>query len=195
MCPPPGRLSKNIQVAKLEQQGPMTRKTDANQIVNLEKLITGLPTREYELKVTVIYEDSSTRKWAGEVYQGIEATLGAKAVRGTWWKVSDLAQPGVLAGAVSRAMRSDMIVISVRGSEGLPLPFYYWVNSWLPHRMGSTGALVALLGAPIPHNSESGRLRRFLRTVARRARMDLLVAEGMPERHAASPMLKPAFSR
>ena len=43
------------------------------------------------------------------------------------------------------------------------------------------GALVALLGAPMPCNSESGRLRKYLRAVARRARMDLLVAEGMPE--------------
>jgi len=196
MCPPPGRLSKNIQVDKLEQQGPMTRKTDANAIANLEKLVTGMPTTEYELKITVVYDDSSTRKRAGEVFETVEANLGARAVRGTWWNLGDLAQPGVLAGAVSQAMRSDMIIISVRGSEGLPLPFYYWVNSWLPHRgMSGTGALVALLGAPVPRNSESGRLRRFLRTVARRARMDLLVAEGMPESHVPTLLLKPALSR
>jgi hypothetical protein len=155
----------------------MPRRCEANPISGLEKLVTGLPAAKYTLNVTVLYEDSPTHKWAGEVYQKMEATLGAKAVRGTWWNLADLDQPAVLAGAVSKAMRSDMIVVAVNGSEGLPLPFYFWVNSWLPHRISGTGAFVALLGAPNPRNSESGRLRKYLRTVARRARMDLLVAE------------------
>lgn len=150
----------------------------------LEKLVTGLPAAQYVMNITVVYEESQTHKWAGEVYETMEKTLGADAVRGSWWKLADLGQPGVLAGAVSKAMRSDMVIVSVRGSEGLPLPFYYWVNSWLPHRVGGIGALVALLGAPIPRNSESGRLRKFLRTVARRGRMDFLVAERAVEAHA-----------
>lgn len=155
----------------------MTRKSDANRVASLEKLITGLPAAQYLMNITVVYEESQTQKWAGDVYQTMGTTLGPEAVRGSWWKLGDFDQPGVLAGAVSKAMRSDMVIVSVRGSEGLPLPFYYWVNSWLPHRVGGIGALVALLGAPIPGNSESGRLRKFLRTVARRGRMDFLVAE------------------
>lgn len=146
-------------------------------MATIEKLVTSLPTPDYAMNVTVIYEDAPTRRWAGQVYQTVETRLGAKAVRGSWWNLNDLGQPGVLAGAVSKAMRSDMIVISVSGSEGLPLPFYFWVNAWLPHRTGGGGALVALLGAPAVSNAESGRLRGFLRTVARRARMDLLVTE------------------
>jgi len=155
----------------------MPRRSDAGPSVSLEKLVTGLPTAEYVLNATVIYDDPQTRKWAGDVYQRVESVAGEKAVRGTWWKLSDLAEPGVLAGAVSTAMRSDMIVMAVQSSEGLPLPFYFWVNSWLPHRVQAGGALIALLGAPCPRNAESGRLQKFLRTVARRARMDLLVAE------------------
>ncbi len=168
----------------------MARKSDTTPIASLERLVTGLPAAEYAINVTVVYQDLASRKWAGEVYQRLEATLGTKAVRGTWWNLADLAQPGVLAGAVSRAMRSDMIVISAAGSEGVPLPFYYWVNSWLPHRVTGSGALVALLGAPIPRNSEAGRLRRYLRTVARRARMDLLVAERVIDQSAGKVMAK-----
>jgi len=123
----------------------MTRRSDANGIASLEKLITGLPAAQYLMNITVVYEESQTHKWAGNVYQTIETTLGPEAVRGSWWKLADLDQPGVLAGAVSKAMRSDMVIVSVRGSEGLPLFFYYWVNSWLPHRVGGIGALVALL--------------------------------------------------
>jgi hypothetical protein len=154
----------------------MPRRSDAGPSVSLEKLVTGLPTAENVLNATVIYGDTQTRKWAGDVYQRVEIMAGAKAVRGTWWKLSDLAEPGVLAGAVSTAMRSDITILAVQSSEGLPLPFYFWVNSWLPHRQGG-GALIALLGAPFPRTAESGRLQKFLRTVARRARMDLLVAE------------------
>ena len=146
-------------------------------MANLEKLVTGLPISEYILNVTVIYDDTQTRKWASELHQRIEHVAGAKAVRVTWWKLSDFTEPGVLAGAVSTAIRSDMIVLAVQSSEGMPLPFYFWVNSWLPHREPGTGALIAMLGAPCPRNAESGRLQKFLRTVARRARMDLLVTE------------------
>jgi hypothetical protein len=169
----------------------MTRKSDrANRIASLEKLVAGLPASQYVMNITVVYEESQTHKWAGEVYQTMETMLGAEAVRGTWWKLADFHQPGVLAGAVSKAMRSDMIIVSVRGSEGLPLPFYYWVNSWLPHNAGCIGALVALLGTPIPRNSESGRLRKFLRTVARRGRMDFLVAERPFEVHSSRTALR-----
>lgn len=165
----------------------MPRRYDAHPIGSLEKLVTGLPPAEYAMNVSVIYDDSQTRNWAGEIYQKVEAMLGAKAVRGTWWNVADLRQPGVLAGAVSTAIRSDMIVVAVVGSEGLPLPFYFWVNAWLPHRIQGAGALVALLGSPTPCNAESGRLRKYLRAVARRARMDLLVAERPPEAAVPRP--------
>jgi hypothetical protein len=159
----------------------MARRSDSNASLGLEKLVTGLPAAEYVMNVTVVYEDAQSHKWAREVYQHIEAQAGPKVVRVTWWNVVDLLQPGVLAGAVSTAIRSDIIVAAVSGSEGLPLPFYFWVNSWLPHRPFGSGALVALLGAPLPRNSQSGRLRKYLRAVAKRARMDLLVAERLLE--------------
>jgi len=68
------------------------------------------------------------------------------AVRPTWWKLNNLFEPGVLAAAVSTAMRADIIVVAIRAEEGLPLPFYTWVNNWLPHRLQPGGVLVALQG-------------------------------------------------
>src|SRR5579859_7467460 len=159
----------------------MMRKPDATPSSILERIISSLPAAKHALNVTVVYQGLPSRKWASEVFQKLETMLGARVVRGTWWNLTDLGQPGVLAGAVSRAMRSDVILIAAPGSEGLPLPFYYWVNSWLPHRI-SAGAVVGLLAAPVPHNSESGRLRKYLRTVARRARMDLLIAERITDK-------------
>jgi hypothetical protein len=155
----------------------MRRRSDANKLGSLEKLVTGLPASECAMEITVVYDDAQTHTWAVEVYQKIQGILGAQAVRGTWWNVADLAEPGVLAGAVSKAIRSDLIVVAVSCSEGLPLPFYFWVNAWLPHRVNGVGALVGLLAAPVHKTTQSGRLKRYLQSVARRARMDLMVGE------------------
>jgi hypothetical protein len=90
----------------------MSRRSDSNPTTTLEKLVTGLPAAEYEMNVTVVYGDFVTRKWAGAVYQKVESMLGTKAVRGSWWNLADLQQPAVLAGAVSKAIRSDMLIIA-----------------------------------------------------------------------------------
>ncbi len=155
----------------------MPRKSEPNRIAHLEKLITGFPTPEYHLNITVVYHDLQTRAWANTIFQKVQRVVGDEFARGTWWKLADLEEPGVLAGAVSRAIRSDMIIIAVKESEGLPLPFYFWVNSWLPHRVPGTGVIVGLLGTAGSKSSESGRLKKYLGMVATRARMDLMLAE------------------
>jgi len=155
----------------------MPRRSDAKTGLNLEKVLTGLANPEYSIDVTVVYDETNTRKWAVDTYQRLESLVGSRSVRGTWWKLADLREPAVLAGAVSTAIRADMIIVAVQSSEGLPLPFYFWVNAWLPNRQNGSGALVALLGQPVPPTTESGRLKKFLRVVARRAHMDLLLTE------------------
>src|SRR5205823_14046115 len=102
---------------------------------------------------------------------------GAGKGRATWWKIGELNQPGVLAGAVSMAMRAKLIVVATRGAEGLPLPFYVWVNGWLPHRFSAAGALVALLGTPEEPGCQPGRVKDYLRAAARLGRLDFLMQE------------------
>jgi hypothetical protein len=169
----------------------MRRRSDTNPTISLDKLVTGLPTAKYVMNVTVLYDDSQSRGSATDVYQRVQEVVGVESVRCTWWKLADLRQPGVLAGAVSKAIRSDMIIVAVRASEGLPLPFYFWINAWLPHHPHGLGALVAMLGAPDPGQAETGRLKKYLRVVARRARMDLLVAEGVSNGPANTTALRP----
>ncbi|HLH57312.1 MAG TPA: hypothetical protein VKY92_27280 [Verrucomicrobiae bacterium] len=160
----------------------MPNRDGVNPLASLDKLITGLPTAEYVMNMTVLYDDASSRGAATAIYSKVQSVVGFSALKGTWWKLGDLRHAGVLAGAVSKAIRSDMIVICVRQSEAVPLPFYFWVNAWLPHRLPGVGALVAMLESPDPANSEAGRLRKYLRVVARRARMDLLIAERARDR-------------
>ena len=146
----------------------------SEQITRLDKLVAHSSAAGYALNLTVVYEDLATRKWAREVYDRATKIAGPEAVRSTWWKINDLCEPGVLAGAVSTAMRSDVILVAGRGAEGLPLPFYVWVNSWLSHRKQRAGAVVALLGSAQEQSSHSGRVIDYLREVARQGRMDFV---------------------
>ena len=154
----------------------MTRTLIAKHAASLEKVVSGLPP-QYALNVIVLYEESHSRNWARAAVSRVEKVLGSRVVRCTWWHMADLHSPGVLAGAVTKAMRADVIVVAARHAEGVPLPFYVWVNSWLPHRLPSTGALVALLGRPEPRGRRSQRMQKYLRAVARQGRLDLLLEE------------------
>jgi hypothetical protein len=135
------------------------------------------PENGFGLNMVLVYEDAQTRQWAREVYDRAASTAGSECVRATWWKMGDLCEPGVLAGAASTAMRADFIVIATRAAEGLPLPVYFWVKQWLPHRCQRVGALVALLGIPQGNGSKPGRVGEYLRGIAAVGRLDFQVQE------------------
>ena len=143
----------------------------------LARLIAEWPEPGRALNLTLVYEDALTWKWAKNVFDRAEKQVGPNLVRATWWKAGDLGHPGVLAGAVSQAMRADLVVVAHTGTEGLPLPVYFWVDSWLPHRPSGGGVLVGLLGAVQQPNARSGRVGEYLSAVARHGRMEFLMAE------------------
>jgi hypothetical protein len=143
----------------------------------MTRLLAARSDPQEPLKAALIYEDALTREWAGDAHAKLEHVVGARNLRSTWWKVGDLSHPGVLAGAVSKAMQAELIVVAVRGSEGLPLPFYFWVNAWLPHHLTGNGLLIGLLGATNPEEPESGRIREYLRNIARHGRFQFFLAE------------------
>jgi len=143
---------------------------------HLDKIMRGLLGSGQGPTVTFVYENNETREWAKELHQRMAKIAGSEGVRASWWKIADLSAPGILAGAVSSAVRADIIVIASRG-EGLPLPFYVWVNLWWPHRPESAGTLVALIGTPKPQAPRAGPVGEYLSVVAQQTRMSFLKAE------------------
>jgi hypothetical protein len=129
------------------------------------------------LNITVVYHDAATRAWAREVHNRVAKLAGKQCVRATWWKISDLVEPGVLAGAVSTAMRAEVIVVAVDAAEGLPFPFNVWVDTWLPHRMQTAGCLIALIGSSEQANGHLCRAREYLRAVAHAGGFEFLLQE------------------
>jgi hypothetical protein len=122
--------------------------------------------------VMVVYQDAPTRKWATNFYPA--KVKGCDEVKCTWWNLNDLSEPGVLAGAVSTAIRADVIVVAVLTGTGLPLPFYVWVDSWLPHRKLTEGKLIALVGLAKERRKEGDSGRAYLREMARQGHLNLI---------------------
>ncbi|HEV2391436.1 MAG TPA: hypothetical protein VG146_03635 [Verrucomicrobiae bacterium] len=164
-----------------------SRKSAINPEAVLERVAPSQQS-QYALNVTVVYEDASTRQWARETCERVAGLVGPEAVRTTWWRLNDLSDAAVLAGAVSTALRADIIVVAIRAAEGLPLPFFVWVDSWLPHRGPGTAALVALVTLPERPRIAMERAREYLDAVARKGRFDFLIEE------RRLPLEKPANS-
>jgi hypothetical protein len=129
------------------------------------------------LNVAVFYQDAPTRNWARQLCDRVQTLVGQEHIHSTWWKMGDLREPGVLAGAVSMTMRADVIVVALHASQPLQLSFYLWAEAWLPHRFPATGSLLALIDLPRSPSRHSDEAREYLRTVARQGRLDFLTEE------------------
>jgi len=166
---------------------PTTEPTARDRITPVEGAARAGARGSCPLEVTVVYEDSANWRWACQFCDRVVELVGRDTVRSAWWKLADLDEPAVLAGAVSTALRADVILVAVRAAEGLPLPFYVWVDSWLPHHPQGTAALVALIAMPDNPGPQLDRASQYLRAVARQGRMDFHIEERKLSAEATAP--------
>jgi hypothetical protein len=169
----------NLQSSRNSPQipGNATRSAScAEQFARFDKLVSSLRGTRKGPRIVFVYQDDEARVWAKEISERIAVLAGNEGVQASWWRISDLTAPGILAGAVSSALRADLIVVASR-AEGLSFPFYVWVNLWWPNRSESPGALVALVGVAARTASRSDRIGDYLRVVAEQARMSFLSLE------------------
>jgi hypothetical protein len=152
-------------------------KTPSLSLNRLDKYITLPSNPTSTLKAVIVYEDLETREWAQEAHDRVARLAGPHPVRTTWWKLNNLSEPGVLAGAVSTAMRAEIVIVALRSEEGLPLPFYTWVNHWLPHRPRHGGILAGLIGDSGRRTARSGRIGAYLRSVAEQGNLHFILSE------------------
>jgi hypothetical protein len=136
------------------------------------------------LSVVVLYQDGVTRHWATELWDRVGSLLGAGGICRQSWKISDLNQPGSFAGAVRAATEADVLVVSIRDAQELPLELESWIESWLPGRDSLPGALVALIGVPPRPDAQSGCAHSYLADVARRGGLDFLPRERKLPEHS-----------
>lgn len=151
----------------------MKRSNHSRQLGSLKHLVAAATAGHYTLDIMTLHQGEVTLAWAKALCDFVRSQAGDDAVRCTWWNMRDLSSPATLAGAVSTAIRADLIVVSAPACDLLPLPFYIWVESWLPHRHLAAGALASVLGVPA-QGGHSSRVRDYLRAIAKQARMDFL---------------------
>ena len=169
----PNSIMKN-EIRMAQNQTRSTRSAD-HQLERLEKLVMVSADRHTPLNVVLVYEDDQTRGWAKEAYDRVTCIASEQGVRPTWWKLNNLSDPGVLAAAVSTAARADVIVIALRTTEGLPLPFYAWTSAWVTNRRQWSGVMVSFLGSPWNGQTSGGRVGDYLRTLSQQARLDFVL--------------------
>jgi hypothetical protein len=113
------------------------------------------------LHVVVLYQDAVTQLWAKQVCKALQVAVGSRRVQCTWWNLGELHQPAVFAGAVSTAMRSEVIVTALTASERPPLSLCLWVNAWMKHRFKAAGALIGLVRLPSSGTEPTGTRPTF----------------------------------
>ncbi len=146
-------------------------------ILSLHRPVSAALEAEQVVNVVVVYEDAAARPWAQERCEQMFRRASRENVRTTWWNLNELRDPAVLAGAVSKAMRAEVVVGATRATEGFPLPIYVWAGSWLPHRMHGSGTLVALIASPKEPGFSRNRAADYFRAMAARARMECQITE------------------
>ncbi len=177
-----------------QNQARSTRSAD-NQLERLEKLVMISTDRHTPLNVVLVYEDDQTRGWAKEAYDRVTGIASQQGVRPTWWKLNNLSDPGVLAAAVSTAARADVIVIALRTTEGLPLPFYAWTSAWVTNRRQWSGVMVSFLGSSFNGHTSGGRVGDYLRSLSQQARLDFVLETRVAKETVPSSGLERAGGR
>jgi hypothetical protein len=132
---------------------------------------------EYALRVAMVYEDPPSHRWGAQVCERVTRLVGQECFFSTAWPISELGEPHKFPEAVQAAAKADVIVVSVRASEGLPLDLYVWIDAWLPRRTQGMGALVALIGVPGCTDADSAAALDYLKAVAHKGNLDFLPQE------------------
>ena len=128
-------------------------------------------------KVTMVYQDRTTREWALELWARPTQTFGKENIQTSAWRISDLARLEVLALAARSAAQADVIVVSVLAQETLPLELPLWIAAWLRQRPRGAGALLLLVGASTEASAWASRTLAFFQVIARQGGLEYAVQQ------------------
>ena len=130
-----------------------------------------------KLALLASFEDSVTCMRVKEFCQDLVRHLGEHCqVIEHVWLFSTFRLRELQEIAAEEASASDLVIISVHQTEGLPDEVKSWLELWLGHKGVREGVLLALLDPA--YEEASGETEAYLRDVARRGNLELLVETG-----------------
>jgi hypothetical protein len=120
------------------------------------------------------YEDAPTGARVHEFLQSFSRSLGQNCtVSKELWLFNELCMPQLRAIAAKEAALADLVILSVHPAESLPSQVKDWIEQWLQSKGRRCAVLLALFDAP--HHGDSTSMQTYLKAVAERAQIDLLV--------------------
>ncbi len=129
------------------------------------------------LNIVIVYENAVTQAWAWQTCGLVAQFIDRASMATNSWRVCELAFPQVLYKAVCAAARADVIILSLRDAEELPLNLQGWIGAWLPRRDLPVGTVIALIELDGERQASSAHIRGELEAIASQARMDLVLEE------------------
>jgi hypothetical protein len=126
------------------------------------------------LVLLAAFEDSVTGMRVKEFCQGLSRNLGQQCqIIEHVWLFSTFRLHELQEIAAEEASASDLVIISVHQSEGLPDEVKSWIDLWLSHKGARQGILLALLDPAL--QDVPGPTQAYLQDAARRGGMEFLV--------------------
>jgi hypothetical protein len=128
---------------------------------------------KYPFDLVVAYEDTTTRNRAMQLYDHLaQQLLDDYDFQVSWWKLDHLDNPRLCEQAADAAAVANMVVVSLRGDQQMPVILNRWLQGWLSRKDHQKSALVVLLGAKGQPTDEARRMQSHLQQAARQAKMD-----------------------
>lgn len=141
---------------------------------------------KYPFDLVIAYEDDATRNRAMLLYDRLaQQLLDDYDFQCAWWKFAHLREGSLMERATDDAIEANMIILSLDTAKGLTRWAREWIEAWVPNKIGTKSALVALQTLPAPPASQHPALTSQLHQYARQARMDLFLHSGDTDREHA----------
>jgi hypothetical protein len=119
--------------------------------------------------VVIAYEDFETGKQAKRTYDFLVKNLGQGCeFSNQMWKFDVLGIPKLREMAVQDAIAADIIIVSSRGGNELPMKVRIWMESWVSQQPRAL-ALVALFEA---ESNPVQPIRDYLAAIAKQGQME-----------------------
>ncbi len=123
--------------------------------------------------LVVAYEDIETRNRALHLYDHLaQQLLDDYDFQCSWWKFDHLSNATLRQQAADAAVEANMVILSIRAHEEIPLTHKLWLDDWVSRRHHRKAALVVMMAGASQPERAPAPLRAYLQNAARLAGMD-----------------------
>jgi hypothetical protein len=142
---------------------------------------------ESKCSAMVVYADTAARERALSLCHHLVQEFWTEIeFEFCWWRFRYLEDPDLAEAAAQAASAADLVIVSARASDDLPLHAKDWFNLWLPVCSARDAALIVLPDTRSEADLSVSPFVLFAEQAAREAHLDCLLPSG-----ATRPLAEP----